>query len=90
MRGPTPKDPLSTDWPLSAALPFASALPTALKVILHATPVLIGSSLELNPSADAMQLPELLYAKAGGLTFSARAAAMPTEINMHAPKALFI
>ncbi len=58
MRGPAPNDALSTDWPASVILPLASALPTALKVVLHDIPGLIGSSFAVQPSDDAIQLPK--------------------------------
>jgi hypothetical protein len=34
MRGPAPKEAVSTDWPTSVTLPFASALPAALNVVV--------------------------------------------------------
>jgi hypothetical protein len=59
MRGPTPKDALSTDSPTSVILPFASALPMALKVVVHAVPELAGSKFELNPLGELIQVPEV-------------------------------
>jgi hypothetical protein len=60
MRGPTPKDALSTDWPTSRTFPFSSPLPTTLNVVLHDAPELTGCNFAVKPNGEAMQLPELL------------------------------
>ena len=59
MRGPAPNEAVSTDWPTSVTSPFVSALPSALKVVVHAVPGLVGSNLELNPSGELTQVPEV-------------------------------
>ena len=55
-----PRIALSTDCPTSVTLPLSSTLPTALNVIRQATPAFRGFRLELNPAAEARQLPELV------------------------------